>query len=126
MDHRQLKQSTSRTSIDSRAVVCRRLVRAVGIALVFVGGQFAPALLAEPPAAPPPHPDGPVQYVGPDTYILLDAEGHPQPMLGMRYEDFVSAWKESQHLQSTATEPRFVIEKIDFTGQVRGDRAELT
>ena len=35
----------------------------------------------------------PIQYVGPDTYILLDAQGRPQPVPGMTYEDFLAAWK---------------------------------
>ena len=55
----------------------------------------------EPPPSDPPKPpkvsnEGGIEYVGPDTYLLLDAEGRPQPVLGMSYEEFVAAWKKLQ------------------------------
>ena len=126
MDHRQLTCSKSQALHDAGEPVRRGVVRALILALALGSLSQAVIVHAEPPLEAPPRVDGPVQYVGPDTYILLDADGHPQPMLGMKYEDFVAAWKESQHVQSTTTAPRFVIESVDFTGQVRSDHAELT
>ncbi len=63
--------------------------------------------------------------VGPDTYILLDAEGHPQPVPGMTYEDFMAAWKRLNQLGTTDEQPSYAIEDMTFRGQVIGQRAEL-
>ncbi len=68
---------------------------------------------------------GPIQYVGPDTYILLDEQGRPQPVLGMPYEDFVAAWRESQQWDATRSQPRYTIEDVHIAGRVRQRRAEL-
>ena len=48
-----------------------------------------------PQAEPLPQSSAAIEYVGPDTYILLDKSGQPQPVLGMSYEEFVAAWKSS-------------------------------
>jgi hypothetical protein len=69
--------------------------------------------------------NGPIQYVGPDTYILLDDQGRPQPVLGMSYEDFVAAWRQSQHLDAAQDQPRFTIERLQINGKTRQRRAEL-
>lgn len=92
-------------------------------------------LLAEEPAlkpAIPPvsasdtnQPKGPIQYVGPDTYILLDAQGRPQPVPGMTYEDFLAAWKKLNNPATADSQPRFTIESIKVDGQTHGQRAEL-
>jgi hypothetical protein len=66
-----------------------------------------------------------VRFVGPDTYILLDAEGRPQPMPGMSYEDFLKAWKQLNQLNDVESQPTFVIESINFDGATIGQRAEL-
>ena len=66
-----------------------------------------------------------IQYVGPDTYILLDSEGRPQPMPGMSYEDFLAAWKRLNQPQSSDSQPRYSIESIRIDGQTHGQRAEL-
>jgi hypothetical protein len=77
----------------------------------------------------PPSPltvSGPIQYVGPDTYILLDAEGRPQPVLGMSYEEFVEAWKKSQQIESApGTAPRYTIEELRVTGRALDGHAEV-
>ena len=70
-------------------------------------------------------PTGPIQYVGPDTYILLDAEGRPQPVPGMTYEDFLAAWKKLNKPATPDSQPRFTIESIKIDGQTHGQRAEL-
>ncbi len=76
--------------------------------------------------APPVRgPAGPIQYVGPDTYILLDAEGRPQAMPGMTYEDFMAAWKQSQQAEGHERQARFTIDSVDINGTAAGDRAEL-
>jgi hypothetical protein len=70
-------------------------------------------------------PKGPIQYVGPDTYILLDTQGRPQPVPGMTYEDFLAAWKKLNNPASSDSQPRFTIESIKIDGQTHGQRAEL-
>lgn len=66
-----------------------------------------------------------VQYVGPDTYILLDAEGHPQRMPGMTYEDFLSVWKKLNQPASQDTQRSYSIESVTFDGRIVDQRAEL-
>ena len=68
---------------------------------------------------------GRIQYVGPDTYILLDAQGRPQPVPGMTYEDFLAAWKKLNQSTNSESRPRFTIENIKFDGQTHSQRAEL-
>src|SRR6185436_9941144 len=84
----------------------------------------SPAPAAEHPAEQP-RPKGRIQYVGPDTYILLDAEGRPQPVPGMTYEDFLAAWKKLNQTGTPDSKPRFTIESIKFNGQSHDQRAEL-
>lgn len=91
-----------------------------------VSAVKAPTADSEKNAVPKPGPSGgQVQYVGPDTYILLDAEGHPQPMPGMTYEDFLAAWKKLNEAQASESRPGYAIENLTFTGRVIGQRAEL-
>lgn len=66
-----------------------------------------------------------IQYVGPDTYILLDAAGHAQPMPGMTYEDFLAAWKKLNQPKNSDNQPGFTIESIRFDGSVHNQRADL-
>ncbi len=68
---------------------------------------------------------GRVQYVGPDTYILLDSAGRPQPMPGMTYEDFLAAWKKLNQRKSSDSQPAYAIESVAFGGKVIGQHAEL-
>lgn len=68
---------------------------------------------------------GRIQYVGPDTYILLDAQGRPQPVPGMTYEDFLEAWKKSRHNAKPETAKRYSIESIKIDGVARDGFAEL-
>src|SRR5262245_47118744 len=94
------------------------------IAVWVVVGEAPSA--AEPPQAPQaPNIEGAVQYVGPDTYILLDSQGRPQPVLGMTYDDFVEAWKKSQHIEAQATTRRFTIEELQVEGAAKEEHAEL-
>jgi len=67
-----------------------------------------------------------IQYVGPDTYILLDAEGRPQPVPGLTYEDFLAVWKQLQTPAESSREPRYTIDRIQVDGVARDGRAELT
>ena len=73
----------------------------------------------------PPKVEGPIEYVGPDTYILLDAEGRPQPVLGMTYDDFMAAWKNLQSVEAGVAERRFTIDELRVSGRAKNDRAEL-
>ncbi len=97
-------------------------------------GESAAAQTSAPPkepAVPPKSPPrigsgaGRIQYVGPDTYILLDAEGQPQSVPGMTYEDFLAAWKQLQKIENADRRPRYTIESINIDGQANQDRAEL-
>jgi hypothetical protein len=72
-----------------------------------------------------PQVSGPIEYVGPDTYILLDAEGRPQPVLGMSYEEFIAAWKQLEKVESASDEPRFTIDELRMSGRAVDDHAEL-
>lgn len=83
---------------------------------------------AEPPIAVPPQireKSGRIQYVGPDTYILLDEQGRPQPVPGMTYEDFLEAWKKSQQPSRPELASRYTLESIKFDGAMRDGFAEL-
>src|SRR3954454_14177294 len=73
----------------------------------------------------PAVPKGPIQYVGPDTFILLDSQGRPQPVPGMTYEDFLAAWKKLNQPVNQQVEPRYTIERITFDGKAIRERAEL-
>lgn len=66
-----------------------------------------------------------VQYVGPDTYILLDIDGRPQPLPGMTYEDFLAAWKKLNQPQIGENKPAFTIDRLTFKGSTRDQRVEL-
>jgi hypothetical protein len=72
-----------------------------------------------------PEVEGKIEYVGPDTYILLDSQGRPQPVLGMKYDEFVAAWKKLQDAESHDGRPRFTIDGLRIAGQTRDDHAEL-
>jgi hypothetical protein len=78
-----------------------------------------------PPRVPTDVAPPKVEYVGPDTYILLDSAGRPQLMPGMTYEDFLAAWKKLNEPQKSEIQPRYTIESLDFSGRVVGQRAEL-
>jgi hypothetical protein len=83
---------------------------------------------SESPAVTPPQireKAGRIQYVGPDTYILLDAQGRPQPVPGMTYEDFLEAWKKSQQTTKPDATARYVLESIELEGVTRDGFAEL-
>jgi hypothetical protein len=69
--------------------------------------------------------DDRVQQIGPDTYILLDAEGRPQAMPGMTYEDFLAAWKQLQQVDQVNRDPRFAIQRVNMIGQTRDRHVEL-
>jgi hypothetical protein len=66
-----------------------------------------------------------IEYVGPDTFILLDKEGRPQPVLGMSYEEFVAAWKRLHQAEPRDAKPRYSIEDLQAVGKTRGDQAVL-
>jgi hypothetical protein len=107
------------------------LLLLVGLALAGVRtslaqkGEATQAVTTAAPSGAPVQSNGPIQYLGPDTYILLDAQGRPQPMPGMTYEDFLAAWKKMNEAASPESQPRFSIESIKIAGEARGERAEL-
>lgn len=68
---------------------------------------------------------GPIQYVGPDTYILRDSQGRIQAMPGMTYEDFMAAWKRSQQAAPRDRQSRYTIDSVAINGKTVGNRAEL-
>ena len=68
----------------------------------------------------------PVRHVGPDTFILLDKDGNPQPFLGFPYEVFMRAWQKSELQQGdTIRKPRFIIEALEINGSALGSYAKL-
>lgn len=100
-----------------------------------VAGLLAACCVAQEPAkdnasadgkAPPKSvPGEPIQYVGPDTYILLDSQGRPQLMPGMKYEDFMAAWKKAQPASPHDRRPRFVLDNVAIQGKSAEDHATL-
>jgi hypothetical protein len=66
-----------------------------------------------------------ITVVGPDTYLLLDADGHPQAIPGMTYEDFMAAWKQLQQVNSRDRGPRYLVESVQIVGQAGSDHATL-
>jgi hypothetical protein len=71
------------------------------------------------------HLSGRIQYVGPDTYILLDASGRPQPVPGMTYEDFLAAWKQARQVAPADRQPRVVLEDARISGTADARHAKL-
>jgi hypothetical protein len=109
---------------------------AILVAILLLLESAAPRIWAEendskasPPAAGnvqnPPRPNGPIQYIGPDTYILLDSDGRPQPVPGMTYEDFLKAWKKLNEPATAESQPHFTVERIRVDARAQGQRAEL-
>lgn len=49
--------------------------------------------------------NGKIESVGPETFMLLDSEGKPQPVLNMSIEQFMAAWKNQQVLAQAASTP---------------------
>lgn len=90
-----------------------------------VWSQPNAGLESNEPTSSPPHPSQPIQYVGPDTFILLDAQGRPQPILGMTYEDFLKSWKASRQPAAEAAQPRFTIETMKADGHAHEQSADL-
>ena len=76
---------------------------------------------------PPPGSDASdrIQYVGPDTYILLDKQGRPQPMPGMTFEDFLAAWKQLQQVEEPERSPSFILENVAIAGKAEQQHARL-
>ena len=103
----------------------RRRNSAVAAVCLLLGWLHQGAAAQPPPPTERPKLEGRIQYVGPDTYILLDSAGRGQPVLGMTYEEFMAAWKKSQTGESQVTEPRFTIDEVQVTGQAKEDHAEL-
>jgi hypothetical protein len=72
-----------------------------------------------------PQVTGPLAPVGPDTFILLDSAGHPQPVLGMTYEEFSEAWRKLHNLDGDDRTPSFLISTLTAKGRIEGDAAQL-
>ncbi len=72
--------------------------------------------------------DGRIEVVGPDTYLLLDAEGNPQPVLNLSYEEFLKLMQ----LKQGGTEPgaggrrQYTHERLDIQGTLKEGYAEFT
>jgi hypothetical protein len=112
-------------SVTALFVILLLLTPAHGLLLAEEEPTSKPATPPAATASDANHPKGPIEYVGPDTYILLDAQGRPQPVPGMTYEDFLAAWKKLNNPANAESQPRFTIESIKIDGQTRGQRAEL-
>ena len=90
-------------------------------------GATTPSVTAAAENVPPPIRSlkGRIEYVGPDTFILLDANGRPQPVPGMTYEDFLAAWKRAQNIDESLRQPRFVLEELRIEGKTHEKHASL-
>lgn len=70
---------------------------------------------------------GKVERVGPDTFLLLDAQGNPQPVLNMSYREFMEAWRNQQQLadagRKASDEP--TIDQLRMVGTIEGNYAAL-
>ena len=71
---------------------------------------------------------GKIETVGPDTFILLDAEGNPQPVLGMSYEEFIAAWKNQQALRNAgdSTKRSYTLDEFSGIGSIEPNYVGLT
>src|SRR5690606_18339072 len=70
---------------------------------------------------------GKIEQVGPDTYILLDEQGNPQPVLNMRYEEFRALWEKQQALSETtsgASRP-YTLDELQVSGHLETNHAAL-
>ena len=65
---------------------------------------------------------GKIEVVGPDTYLLLDSQGNPQPVLNMPLEEFINAWKSQQSLKQNAAaeSPIFTLRRMPLDWHARG------
>jgi hypothetical protein len=72
-----------------------------------------------------PQVNGPLTQAGPDTFILLDAQGRPQPVLGMKYEEFIEAWKKLRELDKANQEPRYILKSLRAEGRIDEETALL-
>ena len=101
------------------------ILMAIAAAVLFVFGRGV-SHAEPPPPHEPPKVEGPIEYVGPDTYILLDAEGRPQPVLGMTYDEFVAAWKKLQNVEAGVARAAVHDRRTARSrGRAKDDRAEL-
>jgi len=102
----------------------------VWLAVTAVGvSQESEPVPAEPPkteSAPViPRVTEPLAPVGPDTFILLDEQGRPQPILGMTYEEFTAAWKKLRELEGADREPTYIIKSLNAEGRLEAETAIL-
>lgn len=70
---------------------------------------------------------GKVERVGPDTFLLLDAQGNPQPVLNMSYREFMEAWRNQQQLAGAGrdAEGEPTIDELRLVGTLEGNYAAL-
>ncbi|MEX0938069.1 MAG: hypothetical protein WDZ59_09430 [Pirellulales bacterium] len=67
-----------------------------------------------------------VQRTEPDTFLLPDGNGQLQKVLQYAYEDFLEAIRLKGEMNRGSATPRYSMQRLDITGAVHGDRAELT
>lgn len=72
---------------------------------------------------------GKIEQVGPDTYILLDGQGRPQPVVNMQMgiEQFIAAWKNQQAWTdaSDSAAEQYTVDECQLRGTLAGSRANL-
>lgn len=71
---------------------------------------------------------GTLTDVGPDTFLLPDANGKPQPVLNMSIQDFIEAWKLRQSLVDTQenSSADYTLEECEVVGSLEANYATLT
>ena len=72
--------------------------------------------------------DGKIERVGPDTFILLDAEGNPQKVLNMSIEQFIEAFKIQQGSNAAGEEPssRYTLDEVRLVGSLEGNHTAIS
>lgn len=72
---------------------------------------------------------GKIEQVGPDTYILLDKEGRPTPVVNMQMgiEQFIAAWKNQRAWakSSDVVSQKYTLDECRLDGALAGSRASL-
>lgn len=71
--------------------------------------------------------NGKIESVGPDTFMLLDSEGKPQPVLNMSIDQFMAAWKDQQALAAAASsvDSPFRLDECRMVSSIEGNHVSL-
>ena len=63
--------------------------------------------------------------VKPDEWLFPDKDGKLQSVLGFPFEEFIKLYKLKHRLDQQEERPRYVVNRLEINGTVKGDHAEL-